>query len=162
MVRQKKADAIKTMRFFDGLIGQELDKVAKICGETSFSEGQVCQAEGQAPSRIHLILKGKVGSVSRIPNAITPGSEMIMEEFLAGDMFGWSSLIKNTASWPAIRALEPVSTLYVEADDLLNLCEQNSRIGYVTMRNLSSLIASRIRRYRVSMLNAIVAIKGEW
>ena len=132
MVVQGKADAIKTIRFFDGLTDRELDEVAKICGETSFSEGQICQVEGQAVSRIHLILKGKVGSVNRIPNATLPGSEMILEEFREGDIFGWSSLIRGTASWPAIRALGPVSTLYIKADDLLNLCEQNSRLAILS------------------------------
>jgi CRP-like cAMP-binding protein len=162
MAEQGKADSIKTMRFFDGLTDEELSEVAKICVETAFSEGHICQAEGQAASGIHLIVKGKAGSVTRIPNATVPGSEMILEEFRKGDLFGWSSLTKGTSSWPAIRALEPVSTLYIKAGDLLNLCEHNSRIGYITMRNLSSLIASRLRRNRMSMLNAIVAIKGEW
>jgi CRP-like cAMP-binding protein len=162
MVVKNKANALKAIRFFDGLTDQELDEVAKICGETFFSEGQLCQVEGQEASGIHLILKGNVGSVSRIPNTIPSGSELILEEFREGDMFGWSSLIKGTASWPAIKALGPVSTLYVKADDLLNLCEKDSRIGYVTMRNLASLIASRLRRYRMSMLNTIVSVKGEW
>ena len=162
MVVQDKANALKAIRFFDGLTDHELDELAKICTETNFSDEQVCQVEGQAASGIHLIIKGKVGSVNRIPNTIPPGSEMILEEFREGDMFGWSSLIKSTASWPAIRALGPVSTLYVKADDLLNLCEKDSRIGYVTMRNLASLIASRLRKYRMSMLNTIVAVKGEW
>lgn len=162
MVEQGKAEALKNIRFFNGLTDQELDEVFKICGEASFSEGQICQVEGQAASHIHFILNGKVGSVNRIPNSIPPGSELILEEFREGDIFGWSSLIQGTSSWPAIRALTAVSTMYVKADDLLNLCEQNSRIGYITMRNLFSLIASRLRRYRMSMLNTMVAIKGEW
>jgi CRP-like cAMP-binding protein len=162
MVVQDKAEALKVIRLFDGLTDQELDEVAKICGETSFSEGQLCQVEGQAASGIHVILKGKVGSVNRIPNTIPTGSELILEEFREGDMFGWSSLIKGTASWPSIRALGPVSTLYIKCEDLLDLCENNSRIGYITMRNLASFIASRLRRYRMSMLNTIVAVKGEW
>jgi CRP-like cAMP-binding protein len=162
MVAQDKIEAIKTIGLFDGLTDQELDEVTKICGETSFSEGQICQAEGQAAARIHLILKGKVGSVNPIRNALPPGSEMILEVFRAGDIFGWSSLIKGTTSWPAIRALEPVTALYIEARDLLNLCDQNDRIGNIIMRNLASIIASRLRRYRMSMLNTIVAIKGEW
>jgi len=162
MIAQDKVDAIKATPFFDGLTDQELVEVSKICGETSFSEGQICQGEGQAASRIHLILKGKVGSVNPIRNALPPGSEMILEVLRANDIFGWSSLIKGTTSWPAIRALEPVTALYIEAMDLLNIWEKNSRIGYVMMRNLSSIIASRLRRYRMSMLNAVVAIKGEW
>ena len=162
MVVQDKVEAIKSIGLFAGLTDQELDDVAKNCGEASFSEGQICQAEGQAASRIHLILKGRVGSINPISNAIPAGSEMILELFRAGDIFGWSSLIKGTSSWPAIRALEPVTALYIEASDLLNLCERSRGISYIIMRNLSSIIASRLRRYRMSMLNAMVAIKGEW
>lgn len=162
MVAQDRVDAIKTIRLFNGLTDQELNEIAEICGEDSFSEGQICQAEGEAVSRIHLILKGRLGSVNPIRNTFPPGCEMILEVFRAGDIFGWSSLVRGTTSWPAIRALEPVTTLYIEASDLSNLCEQNSRIGYVIMSNLSSVIASRLRRYRMSMLNAVAEIKGEW
>lgn len=162
MVTQGKVDSVKTIGLFYGLPDPELDEVAKICCETSFSEGQICQTEGEATNRVHLILKGKVGSVNPIRNTLPPGSELILEIFRAGDIFGWSSLIKNSTSWPAIRALEPVTALYIESKDLLELCERKTSIGYVVMNNLSSIIAQRLRRYRMSMLNAIVQIKGEW
>jgi CRP-like cAMP-binding protein len=162
MIGQPKADAIKTIHLFRGLTDQELDEVAKICHGTHFSEGQICQDEGQATNRVHLIVNGKVGSVSRIPNITSSSSEIVLEVLHEGDVFGWSSLIKGTPSWPALRALAPLDALYVNTDDLLNLCERNNGIGYIIMRNLSSLIASRLRRNRMSMLNTIVAMKGEW
>jgi CRP-like cAMP-binding protein len=161
MIVQNKTEAIKAIRFFRGLTDEELDQIANLCGETSFAEGEICQTEGLASNRVNLILKGRVGTVIRIPNITSIGSEIILDVLRENDMFGWSSLIKGTP-WSTLKTLEPVEVMYINAEDLLDLCERNSRIGYIVMRNLSSLIASRLRRNRMSMLNAIVAIKGEW
>ncbi len=161
MVVINKTEAIKGIRFFRGLNDAELDEVAKLCAETSFVEDEIVQTEGQTSNRVNLILKGRVGTLVRIPNVTGTGNEIILDELREGDMFGWSSLIKGTP-WSTLKALSPVSVMYINADDLLDLCERNSRIGFVIMRNLSALIASRLRRNRMSMLNAIVAIKGEW
>jgi hypothetical protein len=43
---------------------------------------------------------------------------------------------------------------------LISLCERDTQIGYILMKNLSILIAVRLKRNRISTLNAIVAIKG--
>ncbi len=161
MEMQSKSKAIKTIHFFQGLTDDELELVANLCQEHTFGVGELCQTEGQATNRIHLILKGRVGTVVRIPNITYLNSEIILDVLHEGDVFGWSSLIKGTP-WSTLRTLDQVEVLYINATDLLDLCEKNNHIGYIIMRNLSSLIASRLRRNRMSILNAIVAIKGEW
>jgi CRP/FNR family transcriptional regulator, cyclic AMP receptor protein len=159
VVVQNKGEAIKSIHLFRGLDQAELTQVANLCTERSYGVGELCQTEGQSENRVHLILRGRVGSVLRIPNITYCSGEIILDTLHADDVFGWSSLIKDKP-WSTLRVIEPLEVLYVNTDDLLKLCENNSHIGYVLMRNLASLVASRLRRNRVSILNAIVAIKG--
>ncbi|MCR4393445.1 MAG: cyclic nucleotide-binding domain-containing protein, partial [Dehalococcoidales bacterium] len=110
-------------------------------------------------NRVNMILKGRVGAVVRIPNVTYLSSEIILDTLHEGDVFGWSCLIQDRP-WSTLRVIDPTEVLTVDGSALLNLFEENPRIGYIVMRHLAGLIASRLRRNRMSMLNAIVAIRG--
>ncbi len=161
MVVDTRTEAIKKVGFFQGLSESEITQVTDICRDRSFKVGEICQREGQPSSYVNFILKGRVGTVIHIPNVTYISSEIILDTLHDGDAFGWSSLIQGTP-WSTLRVLEPTDILYVNSHELIDLCEKSSHIGYILMRNLSSLIASRLRRNRMSILNAIVAIRGEW
>ena len=161
MVIENRTEAIRKIGFFRGLEESEINQVTDICKERSFEAGELCQTEGKPTNQVHFILSGRVGTVIHIPNVTYISSETILDTLHDGDAFGWSSLIQGTP-WSTLRALEPTHVLSVNSRDLIDLCEKNSRIGYILMRNLSSLIASRLRRNRMSILNAVVAIRGEW
>jgi CRP-like cAMP-binding protein len=157
---QNKTDAIGNISFFQDLTGPELAQIAALCRERTYATGELCQREGEASDDVHIILKGRAGTVVRIPNITYMNSEIIIDVLHDGDIFGWSALIKSTP-WSTLRALDPMTVLYISAKELLDLCENNYHIGYIIMKHLSSLIASRLRRNRMSMLNAIVAIRGD-
>ncbi len=159
MVVQDKKLALGKTSFFHGLTEAEIEQVASYCGERSYPVGEICQTEGQPVDRVNVILKGRAGAVVRIPNISYVSSEIIIDSLVAGDVFGWSSLIKTTP-WSTLRVIEPMDTLFIGSLDLLKLCETNNHIGFIVMKNLASLIASRLRRNRMSTLNALVAIKG--
>lgn len=160
MATQTIPDILKKFSFFKGLDDEEIEKVASISGRRSYAVGELCQTEGQLANRIHIIIEGRVGTVIHIPNITYVSSEIILDTLHNGDVFGWSSLIKGTP-WSTLRVIEPTEIIHIGSDDLLNLCENNHHIGYIVMKNLASLVASRLRRNRMSTLNAIVAIKGE-
>jgi CRP-like cAMP-binding protein len=159
MVMQNKSEALAKTPFFRGLDEAELSHIASHCSERTYAVGEICQTEGQPGDRVNIILKGRAGAVVRIPNISYVSSEIIIDSLVAGDVFGWSSLIKTTP-WSTLRVIESMDVLYIGTLDLLKLCENNNHIGYVVMKNLASLIASRLRRNRMSTLNALVAIKG--
>jgi CRP/FNR family transcriptional regulator, cyclic AMP receptor protein len=161
MVVQNKCEAVKCINFFNGLTDSELIEVANICKEHDFGAGELCQIEGQSTNKINLIVKGRVGAVRHIPNVTYCSSEIILDTLHDGEVFGWSALIKGTP-WSTLRVLDPTEVLTLDAGELLDLCESNNHIGYILMKNLSTLIASRLRRNRMSILNAIVAIRGEY
>lgn len=160
MKAQVKNEALKTFPFLKGLEDNELTILAKFCKGHTYNAGDICQADGQSTKQINLIIKGKAGVVSNISNFTYTSNEIITDICQDGDVFGWSALLQGTP-WSTLRALEPTEVFQINIDELLALCESNHRIGYVLMKNLSSLIASRFRRNRMQILNAIAAIKGE-
>jgi CRP/FNR family transcriptional regulator, cyclic AMP receptor protein len=159
MVIQINNEVMRKIPFLRGLDDTELSQVAELCEERSYSIGEVCQVEGQSANKVFFILEGKVGAVLRIPNIAYCSSEIILDTLRGGDIFGWSSLMRGTP-WSTLKVMEPTKVMFADSDALLDLCDNNPRIGYVLMKNLSSVIASRLRRNRMSTLNALVAIKG--
>ncbi len=157
---QVQNEILKKVSLFKGLDDGELIHINSLCNKRSYTVGELCQTEGQAVNRINIILEGRVGAVIHIPNMTYSSNEIILDTLHSGDVFGWSALIKGTP-WSNLRVLVPTEVLYINADELINLCENNTRIGFITMKNLAALIASRLRRNRMTTLNTIVAIKGE-
>jgi CRP-like cAMP-binding protein len=161
MIVRANNEILKTMNFLRGLNDEELTKIGDQCKERSFEAGELCQHEGEPVSNINFIIKGKAGVEFHIPSIAYGSKDIILYTVSTGEIFGWSALIQGTP-WSTMRVLEQMDVLYIRASDLMNLCENNYHIGYILMKNLSSLISSRLRRNRIATLNALVAIKGEW
>jgi CRP/FNR family transcriptional regulator, cyclic AMP receptor protein len=152
-------DTLKKVNFFRGLDDAELGMVSALCKEKTYQVGEICQIEGQSDSQVHIIIRGRVGAVAHIPNISCNASEIILDTLGPGEVFGWSALIRGTP-WSTLRVLESTDIFFFSGEDLMDLCENNNHIGYVMMKNLAMLIAVRLRRNRMSTLNAIVAMKG--
>jgi CRP/FNR family transcriptional regulator, cyclic AMP receptor protein len=155
-----KGEEMKVVQLFRGMSESEITEVAELCNEKRYEIGEFTQKEGENSSEVHFILRGRVGTVVRIPNINYTSSEIMLDTLTVGDCFGWSALIKGTP-WSTLKAIEPTTVMYAKAEDLIKLCEKNNHLGFLLMKNLASLISSRLRRNRMSTLNALVAIKGE-
>jgi CRP/FNR family cyclic AMP-dependent transcriptional regulator len=160
MVVANRTEAIKTIHFFQGLTDPEIDQIAAICKEQSLGVGETIQEEGKTDNQVHLILAGKIARIAHIPNVTSLKSEIILDVLHDGDVYGWSCLLKGSST-ATLRVIDPTKILNLSATALLDLCEKEHHIGFIVMRNLSTLIASKLKRNRMSILNAIVAIRGE-
>lgn len=161
MIVRAKHEVLKKINFFRGLNDQELSEISALCEEDFFTTGEICQKEGEPVSRIYFIVNGKVGVEFHMNSIAYGNKDIIMYTLNDGDVIGWSALIEGVP-WSTSRAINPTEVLYLNADDLKQLCARNTHIGYILMKQLASLIASRLRRSRMTMLNSIVAIKSEW
>jgi CRP-like cAMP-binding protein len=161
MLVLNKTEALKVVPFLSKLSGEELTRLGGLCHEGTFQPGELCQKVGEPPQKVNFIIKGKIGVEFHIPNIAYGSKDIVMYTLEKGEVFGWTALIQGVP-WSTLRAIEPTEVLSINADDLINLCESENHIGYIIMKGLASLIASRLRRTRMSMLNSMVAIKGEW
>lgn len=160
MLTLSKSVAIKAIHLFQGIADPGLERIAALCKKQSLEVKESYLEDYKSDKIVHLILEGKIVAVVHIPN-LTVKNEIVMDVLRDGDVYGWPFLLKSTPMLN-LRVLEPTKLLNLNAQDLLDLCEADHHIGYFVMRNLSNLIASKLRRQRILMLNAIVAIKEEY
>ena len=142
------ADALRPCELFAGLDDEELSLIAVLANEEMYEPGELICAEQQRAERLFILCEGRVQVRIRLRSPVEPDSEATIEEVEPGRIFGWSSLVRQRQFTASARALEQVRVLAIEADDLNALFDRNSHLGFVVMKQLAEVIASRLRHTR--------------
>lgn len=152
---------LKEFGLFQRLDDSELTKIAELCNARTLDEGTLYFDQGKEAKEIHLCRSGKVDIVVRLREPW--GIEVTVHKAGGGEVFGWSSLVEPYIYTASAKIVERTEDIYIKASDLSKLFEENTRIGYIFMRNLSAVISSRLTEYRQKLSVEIAAtIKKEW
>jgi CRP/FNR family transcriptional regulator len=133
---------------FAGLNEQELEEIAGIAREETYQAGDLICAERQRADRLFVLCEGRVELRVRLRSLLEPDVELTIEEVEPGSIFGWSSLVKQRQFTASARALERVRLMAIGSEDLNQLFDRNAHIGFVVMKQLAEVIASRLRHTR--------------
>jgi CRP/FNR family cyclic AMP-dependent transcriptional regulator len=140
--------ALHSCELFTGLSGEELQEIAAIAREDAYEEGDLIVAEDELAERLFILAKGRVQVHVRLRSTVEPDGETIIEEVEPGRIFGWSSMVKQRRFTASAKALEPVKVVVIDADALNALFDRNAHMGFVLMKQLAEVIASRLRHTR--------------
>lgn len=146
------AATIKSIPWFLDLSNESLQLLTGIADVHSFNSGDVIFSEGEKYPYLYVILEGKVQLESFVPGR---GSlTYLTAESL--DVIGWSSLtpVVRQKTGSAI-AVEPTRLLAFHANSLMDLCEKDCELGFVIMRRLANIIASRLLNHRLHLLELL-------
>ncbi|UCG84281.1 MAG: cyclic nucleotide-binding domain-containing protein [Dehalococcoidia bacterium] len=148
-------DDLKKFRVFMGLGDTELASIVELCSERTFGKGAVCFGQGQQAMELHLCRTGKVDIVVELEQPSGKVEETVHTS-VEGEIFGWSAVVEPHVYTASARCAEKTEDICIKGTDLLKLFEQNTGIGYVVMRNLSSAMSSRLTdiRQKLSMVMA--------
>ncbi len=142
--------AMHSIPWFVELSTIQLDRLASISDLCQVSANVEIFREGENEGSLYVVLEGQVAVEIAVPNR---GKVRI---FTAEplDIIGWSSMTpvvrQRTAS---ARALLPTRLLTIEAEGLRRLCEEDHDLGYIIMRRLSNVVASRLLTTRLQLMD---------
>jgi signal-transduction protein with cAMP-binding, CBS, and nucleotidyltransferase domain len=143
---------MKSIPWFLDLSNESLQRLTGIADIKSFNTDEVIFSEGEKHSYLYVILEGKVQLESYVPGR---GS---LPYFTAEslDVIGWSSLtpVVRQKTGSAV-AIEPTRVLSFHSDNLMHLCEKDCELGFIIMRRLANIIASRLLNHRLHLLELI-------
>jgi CRP-like cAMP-binding protein len=152
-----KTDDLSKFRLFQGLDDGELGKITALCHERTLPEGTVCFTQGSKATDIHLCCKGQVDIAIQLPKPWDV--RVTLHKVKSGEVFGWSALAEPPIYTASATCSETIDEIWIRGADLLNLFQQDSHIGYLVMKNLSTVISSRLREANqnisVEIANAI-------
>jgi CRP/FNR family cyclic AMP-dependent transcriptional regulator len=158
MVRTKDAKASEYLHilrradvFYD-LEDHQLEMVAALCREVSLRSGDVLFEESSAGDEMYVIADGEIdielssGTESSLATDASP-APVTIAKLRPGQMFGEVALVDEGLRSAAARsASDKTRLLVIRRDDLIQLCEENTDLGFVLMRNIAADLAFKIRR----------------
>jgi CRP/FNR family cyclic AMP-dependent transcriptional regulator len=132
-------DELRSCELFADLNDRELERIAAIAYKEAYGPGDLIFIERAQARRLFILFKGRVQVHIQLRSVL---------EMEPGRVFGWSSLVKQRRVTASARALEPVTVIAIEGDDLNALFDRDAHLGFVVMKQLAEVIASRLRHTR--------------
>ncbi|MDY6868444.1 MAG: cyclic nucleotide-binding domain-containing protein [Chloroflexota bacterium] len=146
------ATTIKSIPWFLELSPESIQRLCAVADVQSFCPNDVIFSEGEQHSYLYIILEGKVSVESYVPG-YGPMPIFTAESL---DVIGWSSLTPVVRQKTGTaRILEPTRLLAFEANALMELCESDCDLGFIIMRRLANIVASRLLTHRLHLLELI-------
>lgn len=152
---------LKEFSLFTGLDDSKLSKVAALCYERTLNDGALCFSQGNKATELHLCRSGRVDIVVRIHEPW--GTEVVVHTVKPGEAFGWSALVGPYFFTASAKCVGKVGEIYVKGAELLKFFDEDPATGYIVMRNLGTLISSRLTESREKLTKAVAAATNkEW
>jgi CRP-like cAMP-binding protein len=152
----QRSDLIQILRsipWFLELKTVHLEKLADIAVFKQINAGEKLFNEGDREDFVYVVLEGQMVLEVFVP------SHGHVRIFTAEplDIVGWSSLTPVVRQRTAtVRSTLPCSLIAFEGEALRRLCELDHDIGYVVMRRVSNVAASRLLTTRLQLFDIIL------
>ena len=123
-------------------------RLAALAKEVRFAADQVIFREGDDYSVFYLLGKGMVALELEVP-----GHVLRVQTLYAGDVFDWSALLPHAGKHFQARALDAVTALAFEGDQLLASFKADPQFGLAFMLRLMGVVSERLRNTRLQLVD---------
>jgi CRP/FNR family cyclic AMP-dependent transcriptional regulator len=141
---------LKKIALFNGLSDDEIARIGQVCQEIVVNRGDVILEENASSDAMYIIHEGMV-EVLVEPGKVTPESLAApaptpLMAMGRGQVFGEMGLVDHGARSATVRCAADNTHLFaISRDGFLQLCEEDTRIGYVVMRNVAKDLSFKLR-----------------
>lgn len=123
-------------------------RLAALAKQVRFEPNQVIFHEGDDYSVLYLLVEGMVALELEVPDHV-----LRVQTLYGGDVFDWSAVLLHAAKHFQARALDPVTALAIEGEELLASFRIDPEFGLAFMLRLMAVVSERLRATRVQLLD---------
>jgi CRP/FNR family transcriptional regulator, cyclic AMP receptor protein len=134
--------------FMAGFRPEHTAKLAALAKQVHFDPDQVIFHEGDDYSVLYLLGEGMVALELEVP-----GHVMRVQTLYAGDLFDWSALLPHAGKHFQARALNRVTALAFEGEQLLASFKADPEFGLAFMLRVMGVVSERLRATRLQLLD---------
>jgi CRP-like cAMP-binding protein len=142
--REKLADTAAVLdeaRFFSGLDGAQLARVAALGRARAFPQDTRIYTVGDAVDDFYVLADGMVRFTLGLGKRDTAAGDIIRR----GDVFGWAPLVEGHARRIATAyCLTPCEVIAIDGAALVRLMESEPALGYALLKKLAVLLTSEL------------------
>jgi toluene monooxygenase system ferredoxin subunit len=145
--REKPADAARVLgeaRFFSGLTGAQLERVAALGRARSFPQDTRIYTVGDAVDDFYVLADGMVRFTLGLGKRDTAAGDIIRR----GDVFGWAPLVEgHTRRIATAYCLTACAVVAINGAQLVGLMDADLGLGYAVMKKLAVLLTSELTSF---------------
>lgn len=142
-------EALNTLEFTREFDQKQREKMASISTYVTFSKGATIFQEGDASDLVYLIVEGEVSLTTKVPGH----GQVDILTIGPGQLLGWSSLFTPKRKTAGAHTLGPTKAIAINAHKLIDLCKQNTDLGFQLMWQVADVISGRLRAAREQLLD---------
>jgi CRP-like cAMP-binding protein len=142
-------DILKTAALFDGLTDAQLYRIIDISEPMTVSKGETIFSQGDTGDRLYVVSEGEV----EVRVGLESGDERSQVFLGRGQLFGEIALIDKGPRSATMVCTRDNTTLYtISCKTFIDLCMEDTAIGYVVMRNIAADLSFKLRHRNLSRL----------
>ncbi|MFC2021170.1 ATP-binding protein [Chloroflexota bacterium] len=141
-------------KLFEGLTGEELDKIVEFCSTETYEAGTTIFREGEEGNKLYIIEYGRVVLEMALRIGIGSGRGGAIDVITKAQVFGWwggGSYIHMMSA----RCVEETKVIVVDTVRLWHLLEEECSIGYRVMKKLVGVVSSRLTHTRDTLAHVL-------
>lgn len=139
---------LRKIELFNGLSEEELHHVASICGERCLERGEEITTQGVRGNELFIVTEGLV---EVLISESKMDSHKIIVNLGEGQLIGEMSLVDKGPRSATVRAIvDPTVVQVIHREQFEALCEQNTHIGFIVMRNIATDLSFKLRHRNLS------------
>lgn len=148
-------DSLKRVEILVGLTDDQLARVGSICQLKTYNAGDIIVREREPSKEVYVIHTGSAevalsGGRVTAESLSAPGPTAIIS-LGQGQVFGEMALIDMGLRSATVRCTGDGTEMYViPRADFIQLCEQDTDLGYKVMRNLAADLSFKLRHRNLS------------
>ena len=139
---------LRNVMLFANLTDDELQVVSKVCQKKQLKRGDVLAEQGSMGDEMFIVTEGFVEVAIK---GETDASHVVVN-LGSGQIIGEMALIDQGPRSATVRAISDTTTVQViHRDDFNALCEKNTRIGYIVMKDIAADLSFKLRHRNLTL-----------
>ena len=143
-------NVLQTIPWYQELSTKHFDLLVGVSSLVEVEAGQELFREGDPEDYLYVVIQGRVAIEMMVPGR----GRMRIYTAEPMDVVGWSSVTpvvrRRTAG---AQAVLPSCLVRQDAAALRQLCEEDYELGYIVMRRMANVVASRLLTTRLQLLD---------
>jgi CRP-like cAMP-binding protein len=140
---------LRSVELFDGLNDEQVEQLAAICDERNYQRHELVFNQGDEGDRLYVVRSGFVEVI--VDDRQSEEGPRTIVNLGPGQVFGEMALVDRGRRSATVRSVGDDTVINsISRTDFNNLCEANTAIGYVVMRNIAADLSFKLRHRNLS------------
>jgi len=143
---------LKKIEFFQDFTEEELEALNHVCSEKRFKAGALIFKEGAPADSLFVLKEGRVS----IDVEVTGGKQVsVLTLSHFAEPFGWSAIVEPFMCTASARCMEDSVVFSIDGKALIDLIDNDYRLGFLVMRRVAKIMSGRVRKTRLQLINTL-------